>query len=343
MNIDRLICSMVKYLDIPSPSGFTHMAIDEVERDFNSLGYKSFRTNKNALVGVMDGKNNEKARVITAHIDTLGAIVKYIEADGKIRYNKVGGGAWAAVEGENCTIFSRKNKTFRASVLPDMAATHIYGQAKGNQERNQENMYIRLDEKIKNREDVLKLGINVGDFIAMDTRYEKTESGFLKSRYLDNKLALAILLETMELIKEENITPEYRTYFYISNYEENGHGVGYLPEEAFEILALDIGIVGPKQNSDEYSVSIAAKDNKTLYNYEFRERLVDLCEEKDIDYKVDLYNFYSTDSTQCIRQGRDLNFSSIGPGINSSHHYERTHIDSVINTTRLTLEYIQSK
>ena len=203
-------------------------------------------------------------------------------------------------------------------------------------------MHIRLDEKVASDRDVRSLGIGVGDYIAMDTRFELTKSGFIKSRYLDNKLAVAIVLELLRLISEGKLSPTYKTYFYISNYEESGHGVSFIPEDAFEMIAIDIGIVGEKQNSDEYSVSIAAKDKKTPYNYEFRNRLVDLAEEYDIDYKVDLYNFYSTDASQAMHQGKDINFAALGPGINSSHHYERTHVDSVVNTTKLLIEYIRS-
>lgn len=204
-------------------------------------------------------------------------------------------------------------------------------------------MYFRLDEKISSRQDLENLGISVGDYIYMDTRFEVTESGFIKSRYLDNKLAVAIVLNLLAMIKNGEFTPHYKTYFYISNYEEAGHGTSYLPEDSFEMIAIDIGIVGHKQNSDEYSVSIAAKDKKTSYDYEFRNRLVDLCESNNIAYKLDLYNFYSTDSTQAAHQGKDINFSSIGPGINSSHHYERTHIESVENTSKLLIEYLKEK
>ena len=342
IEVERILASMEKYLNIPSPTGYTREAINSIEDEIKNLGFKTSRTNKDALIVEVDGEDNSKARLITAHIDTLGAMVKYIEPNGKIRYNKVGGGAWSAVEGENCTVFSRNNKKFRGTIMPDMAATHIYGQALGNQERNQKNMYLRLDEKISSREDVENLGIGVGDYIAMDTRYENTETGFIKSRYLDNKLAVAIVLELMRMIKSKKLRAKNKLYFYISNYEESGHGVSYIPEDTYEMIAIDIGIVGDRQNSDEYSVSIAAKDNKTPYNFEFRNRLVDICEENNVDYKVDLYNFYSTDASQCMHQGKDVNFAALGPGINSSHHYERTHIDSIINTTRLLAEYIRS-
>lgn len=343
IDIEKILENTKKYLAIPSPTGFTQRAVEEFEKEAKSMGFKTFKTNKGALMVEVEGKNNSKSKVITAHIDTLGAMVKCIEPDGKIRYNRVGGGCFGQVEGENATIISRKNGEFRGSIMPDVASTHIYGQPGANVERNQDNMYFRLDEKISKRSDVQNLGIGVGDYIYMDTRFEVTDTGFVKSRYLDNKLAVAMVLELLKMIERQDINLEYKTYFYISNYEEAGHGISYLPEDSFEMIAIDIGIVGDRQNSDEYSVSIAAKDKKTPYNYEFRNKLVDLCEEKGIGFKVDLYNFYSTDSTQAMHQGKDINFSSIGPGVNSTHHYERTHIESIDNTMKLLIAYIEAK
>lgn len=338
--MEKILKYLEKYLAIASPTGYTHRAIDELTLDFDRLGLDYYKNNKGGLISSLEGKNNEKAICISAHVDTLGAMVKNIESDGTIRYNKIGGGAWSAVEGENCNILTRSGKSFRGSFIPDMAATHIFGQAKGNSERSYENMAIRLDERVSRKDDLLALGINIGDFVSIEPRLEITESGFIKSRYLDNKLQLAIMLAVIEKIQAEGLRPSYRTYFYISNFEESGHGISHMPEEVFEFAALDIGIVGRDQNSDEYSVSIACKDRKTPYNYLSRERLTGLAEKHGIDYRLDLYNFYSTDSSQAIIQGKDLDILSFGPGVNSAHHYERSHMDGVKNTFDLLYRYI---
>ncbi|NMA86952.1 MAG: M42 family metallopeptidase, partial [Tissierellia bacterium] len=206
-----------------------------------------------------------------------------------------------------------------------------------------DNMLVRIDEKVHSKEDVLKLGINIGDFIVMDTRTEITESGFVKSRYLDNKLAVAIVLEICRYFKESSIIPKYTTHFFISNYEEVGHGISQVPSGTAEMIAIDVGIVGEGQESNEYSVSVAAKDRRSPYDFEFRNRLVDIAEENNIDYVVDLYNFYSSDATHAAQQGQDVNFASLGPAVDASHHYERTHIDSIINTTKLLINYLLSE
>lgn len=340
INIQNILDNMERYLSIPSPAGYTKHAIIETKKDFEELGLTTQLTNKGALIATLKGQNDEEHVMITSHVDTLGAMVKEITNDGRLKYNKIGGSSWGSIEGENCYIITRKGKKIRGSVIPKMASTHIYGQEKGNMARNQTNMFIRIDEIVKSREDVLKIGINVGDFICMDTRTEVTKSGFVKSRYLDNKLAVGIILEICRYFKENSIIPKYTTHFYISNYEETGHGVSTIPERTKEMIAIDVGIVGDGQQSNEFSVSIAAKDRKSPYNFEFRNKLVDIAEENNIDYVVDLYNFYSSDATQCMHQGKDINFASLGPAVDASHHYERTHVDSIINTTKLLIKYL---
>lgn len=339
INTEFILETMKKYLQIPSPGGYTREATLEVKKDFEKFGLKTELTNKGALIGTLEGENNDRHVMITAHIDTLGCMVKEITNDGRIKYGKIGGGSWSSIEGENCYIITRKGKKIRGSVIPKMASAHIYG-ADRDATRNGENMFIRLDEIVASKEDVLNLGINIGDFICMDTRTEITDSGFVKSRYLDDKLAVAILVEIVRYFSENNLKPKYTTHFFISNYEEIGHGVAGEPEKVSEMIAVDIGIVGDGQNSDEYSVSIAAMDRRSPYNFEFRNKLVDIAEENNIRYKLDLYNFYSSDSTHVAGQGKDINFASLGPAVDASHHYERTHISSINNTTELLIKYL---
>lgn len=339
INTEFILKAMKKYLQIPSPGGYTREAILEVKKDFEKFKVKTKLTNKGALIGTLKGENDEKHVMITAHIDTLGCMVNDITSDGKLKYKKVGGSSWSSIEGENCYIITRKGKKIRGSIIPTMASAHIYGEAK-NDPRSEESMRVRIDEIVASKEDVLDLGINIGDFICMDTRKEITDSGFVKSRYLDDKLAVAILVEIARYFSENKLKPKYTTHFFISNYEEIGHGVAGEPEKVAEMIAVDIGIVGEGQHSDEYSVSIAAMDRRSPYNFEFRNKLVDIAEENNIRYKVDLYNFYSSDSTHVAGQGKDINFASLGPAVDASHHYERTHISSINNTTELLIKYL---
>ena len=328
------------YLSIPSPAGYTYEAMNAVEADFKKLGYETKRTNKRALMVEIEGQMTEEKVMVTAHIDTLGGMVKSITSEGKLKYHKLGGGSYHATEGENITLFASNGQTFRGAIIPKMASTHIYGDAARNTVRDENNTLLRLDERVFNAQDVLNLGISVGDIFAFDTRYETTESGFIKSRYLDDKICVAMLLEVARYLKEKGEKPAYTTVFYISNYEEVGHGVSVLSPDITEILALDIGTVGGEQMSSEYKVSIAAKDNHGPYDYDMRKRLTDLCLSHDIPYAVDVYNRYSSDGSAAVHHGFDVRHACIGPGVDATHHYERTHFESVEATTRLIYHYL---
>lgn len=343
-NLNNTVDVMKKYLDIPSPAGYTDIAVKECKKDFEALGLECRITNKGGLVATLKGHNDEKQITISAHMDTLGAIVKGITEDGKIKYHKIGGGCWAAVEGENCNIITRKNGNIRGTVIFKYSSTHTYGQTLAASERNENTMLIRIDEDVKSKQDVADLGISVGDFIYMDTRFEYTSSGFIKTRYIDNKAAVAIVLELARYFTENNIKPEYTTNFFISTYEEVGHGLSKaIPQKTKELISIDVAPVGDGQTSDEHKVCITAKDKLTVYDSYLRFKLTDIADENKINYNVDVFNSYGSDASQAILWGEDLRFANIGPGIDTSHHYERTHIDSIKNTLELLANYMMTK
>jgi putative aminopeptidase FrvX len=342
MKIDMkyVIDTMVKYLNIPSPAGYTTEVLTEIKKEFESMGIETKFTNKGALIATVKGENDEEQKTISAHVDTLGAMVKGIMPNGRLKIVKLGGGTWTGMEGENVFIVNRHGKKFRGSIIPIQASSHIYGDVARETLRTDENMQVRIDERVSSKEDVLELGINVGDFIYLDTRTEITENGFIKSRYLDNKSAVAMVFAICKYLKDNNIMPKYTTNFFMSNYEEVGHGISSIPEKTTEFIAIDIGTVGEGQESDEYSVSIAAKDRKGPYNFELRNKLVEIAEKNNIAYKVDVYNRYGSDASAAVHQGFDVNFACIGPGVDATHHYERTHMESIENNIKLLIKYV---
>ncbi|WP_352420394.1 M42 family metallopeptidase [Proteiniborus sp.] len=341
MNIDMkyVIDTMIKYLNIPSPSGKTTEALDEVRRQFEDMGIKTFRTNKGAVIATIEGENTKEHKTISAHIDTIGVMIKGIKPNGRLKIVRVAGGTWTTLEGANVFVETRHGNKYRGTILPVYASTHIYPTAARETLRNEENMEIRLDERVKTKEDVMKLGINPGDYAHVDPLTEITDNGFIKSRYIDDKLAVGMIFGICKYLKDNNIKPKYTINFFISNYEEVGHGVSAVPESTTEFVAIDIGPVGGEQESDEFSVTIAAKDKSTPYDYDLRSKLVEISERNNIDYKVDVYISYGSDASQAIRQGFDFKFACIGPGVDATHHYERTHIKAVENTMKLLINY----
>lgn len=343
MNQQDMINFLEKYMAIHSPGGYTKEVLEVCKQDFEQMGIETYYTKKGALIARLEGENSSKERVISAHVDTLGGMVKEILPSGKLRFHRIGGGVYNALEGENCTVITQEKRKIRGSIMPLKASTHLYGPDVVARAHDEHSMVVRLDERIGSREDVECLGIQVGDFVCMEPRLEITENGFIKSRYLDNKACVTLLLEICKRWQEEEIKPRYTTLLYMSNYEEMGHGVSAVfSDQVEEFVALDIGIVGEGQTSSEYKVSIAAKDAKTVYDYDLKEKLLSLCKNNEIPYALDVYNKYSSDATQAIHFGCDFKFACIGPGVDATHHYERTHMEALVATSELIEKYLLS-
>ncbi|MGD6964794.1 M42 family metallopeptidase [Rossellomorea vietnamensis] len=334
---------LIKQLvSIPSPSGNTNTIISFVEDYLKETGYDMYRNRKGGLILTIPGEDDSRHRMLTAHVDTLGAMVKDIKADGRLKLSMIGGFRWNAVEGEYCTIETSSGKTFSGTILMHQTSVHVYKDA-GDAKRDDVNIEVRIDEKVSNAAGVRELGIEVGDFISFDPRAEITESGYIKSRHLDDKASVGMLLQLIKKVKEDNITLPYTTHFLISNNEEIGYGGNSnITPETVEYLAVDMGALGDGQSSDEYTVSICAKDSSGPYHLGLRQHLVNLAKQNEIEYKVDIYPYYGSDASAAIRAGHDIVHGLIGAGIDSSHAYERTHESSLYHTEKLLYHYVQS-
>ncbi|WP_445487215.1 M42 family metallopeptidase [Niallia sp. 03133] len=342
LNQQEYITILEKLLSINSPSGNTGKIIDFIEGFLHDLQIDTKRNNKGGIIAIFKGESNTKQRMITAHVDTLGAMVKEIKNNGRLRLDLIGGFTYNSIEGENCLIETTNGKTYTGTILLHQASVHVYKDA-SKTERNQANMEVRIDEKVTNAEEVRNLGISVGDFVSFYPRVKVTPSGFIKSRHLDDKASVAILLLLLKQLKQDKATLPYTTNFLISNNEEIGYGGNSnIPSETIEYLAVDMGPMGDGQSTDEYTVSICVKDASGPYHYELRKKLVQLAAEHDIPYQLDIYPYYGSDASAAIRAGHDIRHGLIGPGIDSSHAYERTHFSSVKSTGLLIYYYLMS-
>ncbi|WP_243385529.1 M42 family metallopeptidase [Bacillus kexueae] len=331
-----------KLVSIHSPSGNTNKIISFIEEYIKDWQVEKKRNHKGGLIITVRGNDDTKHRLLTAHVDTLGAMVKEIKANGRLKLSMIGGFRWNAVEGEYCEIETASGKTYSGTILMHQTSVHVYKDA-GKRERNDENIEVRIDERVHSAEEVRALGIEVGDFVSFDPRVQRTESGYIKSRHLDDKASVAILLQLINRIQKEHITLPYTTHFLISNNEEIGYGGNSnIPGETVEYVAVDMGAIGDGQMSDEYTVSICAKDSSGPYHYGLRKHLVQLAQDNQIEYKVDIYPYYGSDASAAIRAGFDVKHGLIGPGIDASHAFERTHETSLKHTENLLYHYIQS-
>lgn len=339
--MDYIINNLEKLLNISSPTGNTDKAVDFVENLFKDLGVSTRRTIKGALIATIEGKNTDKEVTMSGHVDTLGGMVKEIKSNGKLKITQLGGYVWNTIEGEHVTIETLEGKNYTGTIMTTKASSHVHGGETSSIERNAANMEIRIDERVSSKEDTLKLGINVGDFVSFDPRVVVTESGFIKSRHLDDKAGVIALIGIAKHLVENNIKPNYTTNFFISTYEEVGHGAATsIPEKTFEFIAVDMAAPGEGQTSDEFSVTICAKDSSGPYDYELRKRLINLAKEENLNYKIDIYPFYGSDGSAALRAGYDFKVGLIGPGVDASHSFERTHREAIDNTIKLGIAYL---
>ncbi|MET0960684.1 MAG: peptidase M42, partial [Psychrobacillus psychrotolerans] len=217
------VALLKQLVEIPSPSGYTKEIMDFMENILKQLQVNYIRTNKGALIATIKGTDDTKHRLLTAHTDTLGAMVKEVKGSGRLKLTMVGGFNWNAVEGEYCTIHTANGKKIRGTILMHQTTVHVYKNASGLP-RDEQNMEVRIDEKVLTAEDTRKMGVEVGDFVSFDPRFEETENGFIKSRHLDDKASTTLLLQLIKTIQDTDMTLPHTTHFYISNNEEIGYG-----------------------------------------------------------------------------------------------------------------------
>jgi putative aminopeptidase FrvX len=332
---------LVKLLNIASPTGFADPAIDFVEKELSQFKQLELsRTRKGALVAKWKVESDLPPVALTAHVDTLGAVVKEIKSNGRLRLSRIGGIQWPSVETEGVWVFASKGEKIRGSVLIDTASGHVHGAEGSKTSRDDEHMEVRLDARTTSEKETRALGINIGDCVAFDTRTEVT-NGFIRSRFLDDKACVANLVAAIKSMTEAGQSPKRSVYFHISNYEEVGHGAAAgIPAEVEEVICVDMAVVGRGQESDEFSVTLCIKDGGGPYHFGLNNKLRALAERHNIPYKTDVYVFYGSDGEAFWRAGGDVALALIGPGIDASHNYERAHMDGLNATTNWIMAYL---
>lgn len=334
-DLDYIAEQLKKLTAIPSPSGYTKKTAEYLMETLTQMGYEPQLSNKGNVLVTIGGCGNPL--VLASHVDTLGAMVRSVKSNGRLRPTTLGGHQWRTADGENCTIHTRDGRVYTGVVLNTEPSAHV---ADEKVEQLEENMEILLDENTDSKEDTLALGIQIGDIIAMDPRTVITESGYIKSRFLDDKLSAAILLGLARAVKEDGLKLKRKVSLLFTVYEEVGHGGSYVPADTQEMISVDMGCVGADLGCTERMVSICAKDSGGPYNYDLITELVNTAKEKELDYAIDIYPHYGSDVEATLRAGYDIRHGLIGPGVYASHNYERSHMDGVKNTYELVKAYV---
>lgn len=325
---------------IDSPSGFTEKAAVWVKSAFESLGFEAKLTEKGSVLVDLGGEDASDALLLQAHADTLGGMVAEIKGNGRLRLTSLGGMRAENGETENLRVYTRGGKVIDGTLQLCNASVHVNG-SYGSTSRTFDTTEVVLDEDVKSSSDTRALGIEVGDIVCFDPRTKVTESGYIKSRFLDDKLSVGILLGFAKYLKDEGKTPKKRVYVHVTVYEEVGHGGSCsVPEGVTESISVDMGCVGDGLACTEKTVSICAKDSGGPYSYQVVGKLIDAAKREGADYAVDVYPYYGSDVEATLRAGYDIRHGLIGAGVYASHGYERSHIDGVYNTLKVLKGYV---
>lgn len=334
-----MISCFQELVSIPSPVGYYVKMNPVIEKIAADLGYEVTYDHKHTAYITVEGEDSSKTVMVGAHLDTLGMVVRRIDSDGKIRVRQLGGVNFNSLEGESVTVHTRDGRTYTGLLACQSHSVHVFDDAR-SLERNEETMMILLDEKVSSKEEVSALGIRHGDVISIDPRCQVTENGFLKSRFIDDKAAVACCFTMLKFMAENQLKPKYRTILAFPYEEEIGLGGTYVPEEVSEFVAVDIGLIGPDYDGNEFAVSICAKDNAAPYDYELTTHLIELAEKIGCNYAVDIYYRYGTDANAAVRAGNNLRAAVFGMAVYCSHGMERTHVDGLNQTVDLLIAYM---
>ena len=328
-------------LSIDSPSGYTAKAANWVKDAFETLGFDAHITTKGGVIADLGGENAEDALLLEAHADTLGGMVAEIKGNGRLRLTSLGGMNPNNGEAENVWVYTRGGKVIDGTLQLCNASVHVNG-SYSDTKRSWDTMEVVLDEDVKCADDSRKLGIEVGDIVCFEPRTRRTASGYLKSRFLDDKLSVGILLGFAKYLADNGIVPARKVYVHVTVYEEVGHGgSASVPTGVTEAISVDMGCVGNGLGCTEKMVSICAKDSGGPYSYEVVGKLIDAAKKTNADYAVDVYPFYGSDVEATLRSGVDIRHGLIGAGVYASHGYERSHMDGVYNTLKVLSGYLE--
>ena len=328
-------------LAIDSPSGYTEQAARWVCREFSEMGFAAGITVKGGVLVDLGGGDAADALLLEAHADTLGGMVSQIKGSGCLKVTPLGGMNANNAEAENVKVYTRSGKVYEGTCQLHDPSIHVNG-GYNDAKRSWDAMEIVLDEDVKSADDTRALGIEVGDIVCFDPRTRRTESGYLKSRFLDDKLSVGILLGFAKYLADNHLTPARRVYAHITVYEEVGHGgSASVPQGVTEAISVDMGCVGDGLGCTERQVSICAKDSGGPYSYEVVGKLIEAAKKTGADYAVDVYPHYGSDVEATLRAGCDIRHGLIGAGVFASHGYERSHMDGVYSTLKVLCGYLE--
>lgn len=339
IDTDFLLSTMLTLLGIHSPTGYTDPIVRSVCHMLEELDIEYELTRRGAIRATLTGKRGSPDRAVVTHLDTIGAMVKELKCNGRLALVPVG--TWSArfAEGGRVSIFT-DDQIYRGQVLPLKASGHTYNHDIDTQPIGWENIEVRVDERVSTAEDLASLGINVGDFIGFDSSTEEFPNGYINARHLDNKAGVAAILTAAKFLVENNIELPVDLHLLFTISEEVGSGASaVLHGDVAEMITVDNGTTAPGQTSSEFGVTIAMADSAGPFDYHLTHHLIHLCQSNAIPFTRDIFRFYRCDSASALEAGNDIRTALVTFGVDGSHGYERTNIDSLKGVASLIVAY----
>ncbi|MAW87969.1 MAG: osmoprotectant NAGGN system M42 family peptidase [Phyllobacteriaceae bacterium] len=339
----RYLASTLKdLLAIPSPTGYTDTIVRHVSRELKTLGLEVELTRRGAIRAIRQGERKEGARAIVTHVDTLGAQVKALKPNGRLELVPIGHWSARFAEGARVTVYSRKGG-YRGSILPLKASGHTFNDEVDTLPVGWQHVELRIDALARNPSELERLGIEIGDIVAVDPQPEFLDNGYIVSRHLDNKAGVALKLAALKAMQDEGVTTPVDIHFLFTIAEEVGVGAtSVVSHDVASMLAVDNGTTAPGQNSSEFGVTVCMADQTGPFDYHLTKKLVELCQDNDIRYQKDIFRYYRSDSASAIEAGHDVRTALITFGVDASHGYERIHMHALRSIAELLTAYAVS-
>lgn len=340
IDIDYLGKTLDALFEIPSPTGYTDTIVRYVSKELTRLGLNVELTRRGAIRALRRGERSDGARAIVTHLDTLGAQVKRIKQNGRLEIVPIGHWSARFAEGARVNLFSGKG-IYRGTILPLKASGHTFNDEIDAQPVGWQHVELRVDALARFPADLHRLGIEIGDIIAVDPQPEFLENGYIVSRHLDNKAGVAIALATIHAMEKERITTPVDVHFLFTIAEEIGVGASsILHPEVASMVTVDNGTTAPGQNPDEFGVTIAMADETGPFDFHLTKKLVELCKRNDIVYQKDIFRHYRSDSASALEAGAEVRTALLTFGVDASHGYERIHMHALRSLGELLTAYL---
>ena len=334
--------TLLRLLGIHSPTGYTDSIVREVGRELDNLGVPYELTRRGAIRATLRGRAYSPDRAIVTHVDTLGAMVKALKPNGRLSVVAVGTWSSRFAEGARVSLYTDET-VYRGTLLPIKASGHTFDEEIDTQPNTWSNLELRLDEDSETRDDLEQLGVQIGDFIGIDSRAEFLTNGYLNARHLDNKAGVATALAMAKYIRDHEVELPVECHLIFTISEEVGSGASaILHGDVAEMVSVDNGTVAPGQNSREHGVTVAMADSSGPFDFHLTRHLLNLCYVNDIPHQRDIFKYYRCDSASALEAGNDIRTALLSFGVDASHGYERTHLNSLLAIAHLLVLYANS-